>query len=41
MYYIDFHNEQLKYIEGFWHLLNRDFVAQKFARAKAPQEHSS
>jgi len=30
-YYIDYRNERAKYIEAFWHLVNRDFVAGNFA----------
>jgi Fe-Mn family superoxide dismutase len=31
-YYIDYRNAKAKYFEGFWHLINWDFVAQNYER---------
>jgi Fe-Mn family superoxide dismutase len=30
-YYIDYRNLRAKYVEGFWNLVNWDFVAKNFA----------
>lgn len=33
-YYIDYRNSRPDYIDGFWHLVNWDFVAENFAKAE-------
>jgi Fe-Mn family superoxide dismutase len=30
-YYIDYRNARAKYVEGFWNLVNCDFVSKNFA----------
>jgi Fe-Mn family superoxide dismutase len=34
-YYVDYHNERPKYVEGFWNVVNWPFVAKCYAAAKA------
>lgn len=29
-YYIDYRNDKARYLDGFWHLVNWDFVAGNF-----------
>src|SRR5262245_33062680 len=30
-YYLDYRNERAKYVDGFWHLVNWNFVSESFA----------
>jgi Fe-Mn family superoxide dismutase len=33
-YYVDYHNERPKYVDGFWNVVNWDFVEKTLAAAK-------
>jgi len=33
-YYVDYHNERPKYVDGFWNVVNWDFVEKNLADAK-------